>query len=260
MLELFDTHSHYNDEQFDEDREELLNKIYEENVTKIIVVGYNIIGSKKAVELAKKNNYIYSSVGIHPSDIEKTKEEIDKQINKIEELAKIKKVVAIGEIGLDYHWEKEKKELQKYAFIKQIQLAQKLKLPIIIHTRDAIADTIEILKTVKIENSGVLHCCTLNKELINTGLDAGLYTSFGGPITYKNTKNLELIKEIPEDKILIETDSPYLSPEPNRGKRNDSRNIKYIAAKIAEIKQTSIEEIAKTTYQNAQKLFKIYSA
>ena len=260
MLELFDTHSHYNDEQFDEDREELLNKIYEENVTKIIVVGYNIIGSKKAVELAKKHNYIYSSVGIHPSDIEKTKEEIDKQINKIEELAKIKKVVAIGEIGLDYHWEKEKKELQKYAFIKQIQLAQKLKLPIIIHTRDAIADTIEILKTVKIENSGVLHCCTLNKDLIKTGIDAGLYTSFGGPITYKNTKNLELIKEIPEDKILIETDSPYLSPEPNRGKRNDSSNIKYIAAKIAEIKQITIEEIAKITYQNAQKLFKIYSA
>ena len=260
MLELFDTHSHYNDEQFDEDREEILNKIYEENVTKIIVVGYNIIGSKKAVELAKKHNYIYSSVGIHPSDIEKTKEEIDGQINKIEELAKEEKVVAIGEIGLDYHWEKENKELQKYAFIKQIQLAQKLKLPIIIHTRDAIADTIEILKTVKIENSGVLHCCTLNKDLIKTGLNAGLYTSFGGPITYKNTKNLELIKEIPEDKILIETDSPYLSPEPNRGKRNDSSNIKYIAAKIAEIKQTTIEEIAKITYQNAQKLFKIYSA
>ena len=260
MLELFDTHAHYNDEQFDEDREELLNKIYEENVTKIIVVGYNIIGSEKAVELAKKHNYIYSSVGIHPSDIEKTKEEIDDQIKKIEELAKEEKVVAIGEIGLDYHWEKENKELQKYAFIKQIQLAQKLKLPIIIHTRDAIADTIEILKTVKIENSGVLHCCTLNKDLIKTGINAGLYTSFGGPITYKNTKNLELIKEIPEDKILIETDSPYLSPEPNRGKRNDSRNIKYIAAKIAEIKQTTIEEIAKITYQNAQKLFKIYSA
>lgn len=147
--------------------------------------------------------------------------------------------------------------MQKYAFIKQIELANKLRLPIIIHTRDAIADTIEILKTVRLQNSGVLHCCTLNKELIKTGIEAGLYTAFGGPITYKNTKNLELIKEIPDDKILIETDSPYLSPEPNRGKRNDSRNIKYIAAKIAEIKQTSVENIAKTTYQNAKKLFQI---
>lgn len=256
-MELFDTHAHYNDEQFDEDREEILKKINEENITKLLVIGYNLISSKKAIEIAKKYSYIYSAVGIHPSDIEKSKEEIDTQINKIEMLAKKNKVVAIGEIGLDYHWEKENKEMQKYAFIKQIELANKLRLPIIIHTRDAIADTIEILKTVRLQNSGVLHCCTLNKELIKTGIEAGLYTAFGGPITYKNTKNLELIKEIPDDKILIETDSPYLSPEPNRGKRNDSRNIKYIAAKIAEIKQTSVENIAEITYQNAKKLFQI---
>lgn len=256
-MELFDTHAHYNDEKFDEDREELIQKMHEENITKIVVVGYDIKASKQAIEIAQKHNFIYAGVGIHPSDIEKTKEKIDEQIQEIEILSAQEKVVAIGEIGLDYHWEKENKELQKYAFIKQIELANKLGLPIIIHTRDAIADTIEILKTVKIENSGVLHCCTLNNYLIKEGLETGLYTSFGGPITYKNTKNLEFIKDIPDDRILIETDSPYLSPEPNRGKRNDSRNVKYVAEKIAEIKQKTIEEIAKITYENGKKLFRI---
>lgn len=256
-MELFDTHAHYNDEQYDGDREELIEKMYEEKVTKIVVVGYDIEKSKQAVEIAKKHEYIYAAVGIHPSDIEKSKEKIDEQIQEIEKLSSREKVVAIGEIGLDYHWEKENKELQKYAFIKQIELANKLKLPIIIHTRDAIADTIEILKNIKIENSGVLHCCTLNKDLIKTGLEAGLYTSFGGPITFKNTKNLEFIETIPDDKILIETDSPYLTPEPNRGKRNDSRNVKYVAEKIASIKQKSVEEIAKITYENGKRLFNI---
>ena len=256
-MELFDTHAHYNDEQYNEDREELINKIYNDKITKIVTVGYNIESSKKAIEISEQYPYIYSAIGIHPSDIENSEEKIDEQINEIEKLSNKEKVVAIGEIGLDYHWEKENKEIQKYAFIKQIDLANKLKLPIIIHTRDAIADTIELLKKVKIENSGVIHCCTLNQDLIKTGLEAGLYISFAGPITFKNTKNLELIEKIPNDKILIETDSPYLTPEPYRGKRNDSRNVKLIAEKIASIKQKTVEEIAKLTYENGKILFSI---
>lgn len=256
-MEFFDTHSHYNDDAFDEDRQYILEEIYKQGTTKTVVVGYDLEKSKKAIDISNENEFIHSAVGIHPSNIEKNKEDILKQIVEIKKMTNNKKVVAIGEIGLDYHWEEENKELQKFAFLKQIELANELKLPIIIHTRDAIMDTIEILKEKKIENSGVLHCCTLNKELINAGLEAGLYISFAGPITFKNTKNTELIKDIPEEKILIETDCPYLSPEPNRGKRNDSRNIKYTAMKIADIREKTLEEIAKITYNNGLKLYGI---
>lgn len=197
--------------------------------------------------------------GIHPSDIGQTEQDIDKQIQEIEELAKNKKVVAIGEIGLDYHWEKDKKELQKYAFLEQIKLANKLDLPIAIHSRDAIMDTIEILKGDILPNKkGILHCCQLNKDLVKAGLEAGFYISFAGPITFKSSKNApEIIEMVPDDRILIETDSPYLSPEPHRGQRNDSRNVKYVAEKIAEIKGKRLEEIAETTYKNAKIIYGI---
>ncbi len=154
---------------------------------------------------------------------------------------------------------KDNKELQKYAFIEQIKLANKVNLPIIIHSRDAIMDTIDILKNnVKPKEKGILHCCQLNKDLVKAGIDAGFYISFAGPITFKSSKNAEeIIKMVPNDKILIETDSPYLSPEPNRGKRNDSRNVKYIAEKIAEVKKVSLEEIAEITYKNAKMIYKI---
>ena len=197
--------------------------------------------------------------GIHPSDIGQTEQDIDKQIQEIEELAKNKKVVAIGEIGLDYHWEKDKKELQKYAFLEQIKLANKLDLPIAIHSRDAIMDTIEIIKGDILPNKkGILHCCQLNKDLVKAGLEAGFYISFAGPITFKSSKNApEIIEMVPDDRILIETDSPYLSPEPHRGQRNDSRNVKYVAEKIAEIKRKRLEEIAETTYKNAKIIYGI---
>ncbi len=198
--------------------------------------------------------------GIHPSEIKDTKEEIDRDILEIESLVKSnEKVVAIGEIGLDYHWEKDKKELQRYSFVEQIKLANRLDLPIVIHSRDAIMDTIDILKNdVKPNKKGILHCCQLNQDLVKAGIDAGLYISFAGAITFKNSKNAdEIIKMVPEDKILIETDCPYLSPEPHRGQRNDSRNIKYTAQKIADVRQKSLEEIASITYENARKIFQI---
>ena len=257
-MEFFDSHSHYNDEAYNKDREEILKAIYKEGITKTVTIGYNIEKSKSAIEIAENNEFVYATVGIHPSDIEKSKEKILKQINEIKKLALNKKVVAIGEIGLDYYWVKDNNELQKFAFKKQIELANELELPIVIHSRDAIMDTIEILKSgYKPKYSGILHCCVLNKELIQTGLDEGLYISFAGPITFKNTKNTELIKNIPNNRLLIETDCPYLSPEPNRGKRNDSRNIKFTAQKIAEIRGVTLEEIAEMTYGNAINVFKI---
>ena len=197
--------------------------------------------------------------GIHPNEIAENEEEIISQIEKIKSLAKEEKAVAIGEIGLDYHWEVDKKELQKYAFLEQIKLANEMNLPIAIHSRDAIMDTIEILRGgIKPVKKGILHCCQLNKDLVKTGLEEGFYISFAGAITFKNCKNAEeIINMVPEEKILIETDCPYLSPEPNRGKRNDSRNLKYIAEKIANVKGKELEEIAKITYENARKIYNI---
>ena len=204
-------------------------------------------------------NFCIQLYGIHPSEIGKTKEDIDKDVLEIEKLAMLEKVVAIGEIGLDYHWESENKEMQKYAFLEQIILAKKVNLPIIIHSRDAIMDTIEILKQkILPEKKGILHCCQLNKDLVKAGLEAGCYISFAGAITFKSSKNaLEIVQMVPEDRILIETDCPYLSPEPKRGTRNDSRNIKYIAQKVADIRGENVEKIAEITYENAKRVFGI---
>ena len=254
-MELFDSHAHYNDEKFQEDREKVLSQIYKSGVTKIVNAGYNLESSRQAIEIANKHEFIYATVGISPNDIEDYKEEHLKEIAK---LAQNKKVVAIGEIGLDYYWNKENKDLQKEVFISQIEIANKLNLPIVIHTREAIYDTLEILKNNSCNKKGVFHCCPFNVDLVREGLKLGFYISFAGPTTIKNSKNAsEIINMVPLDKMLIETDSPYLSPEPLRGKRNDSRNVIYIAQKIAEIKQISIEEIARATYENAKRIFEI---
>ncbi len=166
--------------------------------------------------------------------------------------------MAIGEIGLDYYWNKENKDIQKHVFIEQIKIANEMNLPIVIHTREAVNDTLEILKQNTVNKKGVFHCCPLNRELVKEALKLGFYISFAGPVTFKNSKNAnEIIELVPQDKILIETDSPYLSPEPHRGKRNDPRNVKYIAQKIAEVKQIPIEEIAKLTYENTCRIFNI---
>lgn len=255
-MEFFDSHAHYCEKEFEQDRNELILQIYKEGISRIINAGYNIESSKKAVMLANNYDYIYATAGISPNDIDQFEE---KDLEEIEILAKSKKVVAIGEIGLDYHWNVDNKELQKKVFISQIELANKLQLPIVIHTRDAIFDTLDILKNKKeCTKKGVFHCTPLNIDLIREGLKLGFYISFAGPITFKNSKNAtEAIKTVPIDRILIETDSPFLSPEPLRGKRNDSRNVKYMAQKIAEVKNMSIEDIAKATYENANRIFNI---
>lgn len=257
-MELFDSHCHLDDEKFNEDRHMLINEIHASGITKLVSAGYNITSSKKAVGLAKEYDFIYTTCGISPNDVPEKREYIDKQVNEIRNISSYEKVVAIGEIGLDYYWSKENKEIQRELFIKQIQLANELNLPIVIHTREAINDTLEILKKYPVNKKGVFHCCPLNRELVKEAIQLGFYISFAGPITFKNSKNAdEIINVVPNNKILIETDSPYLSPEPYRGKRNDSRNVKYIAKKIADVKGITIEEIAKITYSNTCKIFNI---
>lgn len=269
-MEMFDSHAHYDDAKFDEDRNQIIKDIYNSGVTKFISAGYNIESSKTALRLALENEFIYTTCGISPNDIGQTEPEIENQINAIEEILikeiensrkenRFQKIVGIGEIGLDYYWNKENKELQKYAFIKQIELANKYNLPIVIHTREAVDDTIDIIKNkLEVKQKGVFHCCPLNRELIKQALKLRFYISFAGPVTFKNSKNAEEIANlVPLDQMLVETDSPYLAPEPKRGTRNDSRNIKYIIEKIATFRGTSLEEIAEKTYNNALKIFNI---
>ena len=260
-MEFFESHSHYNDEKFDEDREKIIKDTYESGITKFVCAGYNIESSLFSLELSKKYDFIYSICGISPNDIPQSEEELWKDIAKITEIVKenkSKKLVAIGEIGLDYYWNKENKELQKEAFEKQIDLANELELPIVIHSRDASVDTIEMIRTHKVNKARIFHCCQPNQEMVRQALELGYYISFAGPITFKNSRNApDVIKMVPLDRILIETDSPYLTPEPNRGKRNDCRNVKYVAQKIAELKNVPIEEIAKITYDNAKRIFEI---
>lgn len=260
-MRLFDSHAHYDDEKFDQDREEIIQKIYDSGVEKFISAGYSLESSKRAIELADKYEFIYTTVGISPNDVKQTLEETIEDIKKLEDIITRKendKIVGIGEIGLDYYWNKENKEIQKQAFIMQIEMANRLSLPITIHTREAVSDTLEILKQHPVQQKGVFHCCPLNRELVKEALKLGFYISFAGPATFKNSKNVqEIVEMVPNDRMLIETDAPYLAPEPVRGTRNDSRNVRYIAEKIANIKSLSTEEIAEITYQNALRIFKI---
>lgn len=256
---LFDSHSHLNDEKFDEDREKVIEDMRNSGVTNFITSGYSVESSKKAIEIANKYDFGYAIVGISPNDIPQDEEQLWKEICKIKKLLENNnKILAVGEIGLDYYWNIDNKDIQKKAFVEQIKLANEFELPIVIHTREAVMDTIDILKQNIVENKGVFHCCPHNRELIKEALKLGFYISFAGPITFKNAKNAdEIINLVPNDRILIETDSPYLSPEPFRGKRNTPANVKFVAQKIAYVKGLSLEEVEKITEENANVIFKI---
>ena len=259
-MKLFDSHAHLCDNKFDEDRDLVISNLASFGVTNCIECGYNLDSSINSIELSNKYDFIYSVIGISPNDIPQDIDKLWKDVKEISNLYKrnSKKIVAIGEIGLDYYWNKENKDIQKELFIKQIEIANNLELPIVIHSRDAWVDTIDILKENVVIKKGVFHCCALNMELVKNALDIGFYISFAGPITFKNSKNAEeIVKSVPINRILIETDSPYLSPEPNRGKRNDPRNVKFVAEKIAEFKNISIEEVARVTRENIERIFEI---
>ena len=255
-MELFDTHAHYNDEKFDQDREEIIKATFAAGITKMMCIGYDLESSQKAIEIAEAYENIYATCGISPNDVQ----EIDiKELSKIEKLAMNPKIKAIGEIGLDYYWAKEPtmREKQKQFFQKQIEMANQMNLPIVIHTRDAYLDTIEILKKNPCKHTGIFHCCPLNNQLIKDALTLGYYISFSGSITFKTAKAEEAILQVPLNRLLIETDSPYLTPEPYRGQRNDSRKVIEVARKIASIQNKSLEEITKITYENALKVYQI---
>lgn len=258
-MALFDSHCHLNDEKFDNDRDIVIKQIYESGVNNFVTVGFDIQSSKRAIEIAEKYDFVYATVGISPNDIPQEEDELWKQLVEIRNLAQSsEKVVAIGEIGLDFYWNTDNKDIQKRAFVKQIELANELDLPIVIHTRDAIMDTIQILKENDVKNKGIFHCCPQNRELIKEGVKCGFYISFAGPVTFKSSKNAdEMINLVPDDKILIETDSPYLAPEPVRGTRNVPVNVRFVAEKIAKSKGLSFEHIEMVTEENAKRVFKI---
>lgn len=254
---FFDSHAHINLNHYDNDRDEIINKIFDSGVDKIVIPGVDMDTINSALDLAKKYpNNIYTGIGYHPTDSIKWDENT---LNKLKELSKNKSVVAIGEIGLDYYWDTSPKELQHEIFKTQINLAKELNLPIIIHTRDSLEDTMKILKENNADKvGGIFHCFSGDLEFAKECVDFGFYISFAGNITFKNAQKLrDVAKEISLKNILIETDSPYLTPIPDRGKRNDSSYVKFVAKQIAELKNITIEEVAEQTYNNAMNVFKI---
>ncbi|MBP5169199.1 MAG: TatD family hydrolase [Oscillospiraceae bacterium] len=249
-----DTHAHYDDKAFDTDRNELLSLLPAYGVEAIIDPGCNLSSSMQARSLAEAFPHVYFAAGIHPEELTDLPDDWLSQITRI---ADSTKCVAIGEIGLDYYWDASEKELQKQVFEAQLNIAHSLNLPVIIHDREAHGDCFEIISRHR-ENRGVFHCYSGSAEMASELLKMGWYLGFDGPITYKNArKAVEVLSLTPLDKILIETDSPYLSPIPVRGKRNDSRNLRFIVEKIAEVKGLSVEEIVSATSQNAKMLFQL---
>ncbi|MEK3856802.1 TatD family hydrolase [Cytobacillus sp. FSL H8-0458] len=253
---FFDTHAHLNAEQYNEDLQEVIDRALSEGISNIVVVGFDRPTIEKAMALTEKYDFIYASVGWHPVDaIDMTEEDL----LWIEELSSHPKVVALGEMGLDYYWDKSPKDIQQEVFRKQIRLAKKVKLPIVIHNRDATADIVEILKAEGAgEVGGIMHCFSGSPEIAQECVDMNFYISLGGPVTFKNAKKpKEVADVIPLEKLLIETDCPYLTPHPHRGKRNEPSYVKLVAEQIAEIKGLSTEEVAQATTENAKKLFGI---
>ena len=255
---IFETHAHYDDESFDEDREQLICSLPEQGIGRVINVGASIETTKTTLALAAKYDFIYAAVGVHPSDINGLNEET---YAWLKQQATLPKTVAIGEIGLDYYWDKEPEvqKAQRYWFKRQLELARETKLPVIIHSRDAAADTMEVMREAHAEEiPGVIHCYSYSKEMAQEFIRMGYYIGVGGVVTFKNAKKLkETVESIPLERILLETDCPYMAPEPYRGTRNDSSNIPYVIAKIAELKGITAEEVEHVTEQNARKLFSL---
>lgn len=253
---IFDTHSHYDDRAFDEDRERLLLSLEKNGIGNIVCVGADMKSSKAAMELAHRYDFAYAAVGVHPSD---TAPLTESDMERLEHASHDEKVVAIGEIGLDYHWEEPEPDIQRKWFRRQIELAKNVNLPIIYHSREAAKDTMDIiLETHAADCGGVIHCYSYAKEMAKEYVDMGFYIGVGGVITFKNGRRLkETVEAIPLSHIVLETDCPYLSPEPNRGRRNDSTNLIYVAREIAAIKGISEQEVIEETEKNARKLYRL---
>lgn len=253
---LFDTHAHFNDTQFNEDRDEAIERAKQNGIGYILTVSSNIASSVENVSLSQNYDIFFAAVGVHPHEVINLN---NSTVSVLTDFASYPKVVAIGEIGLDYFYDNSPREAQKIWFSKQISLAHNVNLPIIVHDRDAHEDTLNILKSEKASDiGGVLHCYSGSVEMARELLDMGFMISLAGPITFKNANRLlEVAKYVPDDMLLVETDSPYLAPEPYRGKRNESANVKLIAEKIAKIRGKSFDYIAEKTTSNAKRLFRI---
>ena len=251
---FFDTHTHLDDERFDDDRHELIDSIYKSGVTLMVNIGADLKSSKASVELAGRYDFIYAAVGVHPHDAASLKEA---DMDTLRKLADHPKVVAVGEIGLDYYYDNAPRDTQKKWFRRQIELARELNLPYIVHDRDAHGDAMEVIKSTGYYN-GVFHCYSGSAQMAKELVDLGFYISFAGPLTFKNGKKpQEVAKEVPMERLLIETDSPYLTPEPHRGKRNDSSYVRFVCEKLAEIKGISVEDAASITKENGKNFFGI---
>ena len=253
---IFDTHAHYDDDAFDEDRDVLLSGMKEQNVEYIVNVGASMASSERSIKLAEKYPFVYAAVGVHPDEVGELDEE---KFTKLREWTAHEKVKAVGEIGLDYYWDKEKHDLQKHWFMRQMELASEVKLPMIVHSREAAKDTLDMVIAAKPLNlSGIIHCYSYSVEQAREYLNMGYYIGIGGVVTFKNAKKLKEVAEYtPLSQIVLETDCPYLAPTPFRGKRNDSSKIAYVAEELAAIKQVSVEEVIRITNENGRRLYNI---
>lgn len=248
----FESHAHYDDERFDEDRDTLLASFPAEGIETVVNASSDIKSSKASIALSEKYPFFYAAVGVHPHEVENITEA---DIDELRELSKHPKVVAIGEIGLDYYYDLSPRNLQRHWFKRQLELADKLKMPVIIHSRDAAQECFDIIKNSNVRN-GVIHCYSGSAEMAEEYIKMGFYIGVGGSLTFKNNKKgVETVERIPIEKILIETDSPYLAPVPYRGKRNDSRLLKYVVERISQIKNIPENDICNITKNNAQNLF-----
>lgn len=250
---IFDSHAHYDDEQFDEDREELLLHMKDEGVGTILNVGASLDGCRRSVELSEKYPFIYAAVGVHPDETGDLNEET---FGELEQLLQREKVVAVGEIGLDYHWDIQPRDVQKEWFVRQLDLARTHHFPVCIHSRDAAEDTLCIMQEHAKDLEGVIHCFSYSPEFAREYVKMGFYIGIGGVVTFKNAKKLKQVAiETPIERILLETDCPYLAPEPYRGKRNCSVYLNQVAAEIANLKEMDVKSVIDITRENARKLF-----
>ena len=251
---IFETHAHYDDPAFDRDRDRLITLLKDEGVAPIVNIGASIETTKSTIELAHRYDHVYAAIGVHPSDCGDLTE---KDIEWLLDLSSDEKVVAIGEIGLDYHYDEPDREIQKKWFKRQLELAEDTSLPIVVHSRDAAQDTFDIIREFR-GLRGVIHCFSYSVEFAREYVKMGYYIGVGGVVTFKNGRKLhEVVREIPLESIFVETDAPYLSPEPYRGRRNSSAFIPYIIERIADLKNVSYETVESAVYENAADLYKV---
>lgn len=253
---IIDTHVHYDDDAFDEDRDALLCSLAEQGIETVVNIGASIQSTKNTLELIKKYPFIYGAVGVHPNETGELNEHL---MDWLKHVAGEKKVVAIGEIGLDYHWNEPEPEVQKHWFVRQLKLAREVNLPIVVHSRDAAKDTLDIIKTERAgELGGVIHCFSYSLEMAKEYLNLGFYLGIGGVLTFSNARKLkEVVEYMPLERIVLETDCPYLSPVPNRGKRNSSLNLPYVVDAISQIKGVAPEEVIAVTQKNAKDMYRL---